>query len=71
MGWSPVVPGGASLAVAVRCPRCVMITRETVDLPADPRLMRALVRENHHCLSVYCTIASEGEIAVGDRVIID
>jgi uncharacterized protein YcbX len=63
--------GGATFALAVRCPRCVMVTRETVDLPADPRLMRALVRGNHHCLSVYCTIHSEGEVAVGDRVVLD
>lgn len=63
--------GAATVMAAVRCPRCVMITRETVDLPAEPRLMRALVRQNHHCLSVYCTIDGEGEVAVGNPVMLN
>ena len=67
-GWvgQQVGIGEAEIAVAMRTMRCVMTTRAQADLPSVPDIMRTLVREMSHCISVYASIAKEAPIRVGD-----
>jgi MOSC domain-containing protein YiiM len=44
-----------------------MPTRAQADLPADPRIMRAIVREGHN-LGVYAAVVEPGEVRAGDPV---
>ena len=60
--------GGAVLEVGVGCPRCVMITHGFADLPKDPGLMRALVREAGGIAGVYASVAEPGPVRVGDSL---
>ena len=64
--------GDARLAAVMRCPRCIMTTRAQEgpgqNLPRDSAIMRTLVRETEQNLSIYCTVAREGRIAMGDPV---
>lgn len=60
--------GGAVLAGATPCPRCVMVTHPQGELPKDPRIMRTLVRETGGNLGLYATVAEAGPVALGDTV---
>jgi uncharacterized protein len=60
--------GEATLRVTVECPRCIMVTHPQDDLPKDPGIMRALVREAGGNLGVYATIEQPGRVVVGDAV---
>lgn len=60
--------GDVVLQVTVECPRCVMTTHGFEDLPKDPDVMRALVREAGGNLGVYATVDTPGPIKVGDSV---
>jgi hypothetical protein len=60
--------GGAVLEIGVGCPRCVMITHGFADLPKDPGLMRALVREAGGIAGVYASVAEPGPVRVGDTL---
>jgi uncharacterized protein YcbX len=60
--------GGALLRISVASPRCVMVTHGHGDLPKDPGIMRALVRENGGNLGVYAEVEEMGTITAGDGV---
>ena len=60
--------GEATLRVTVECPRCIMVTHGFADLPRDPAIMRALVREAGGNLGVYATVESPGVVRAGDAV---
>lgn len=60
--------GHAIVRVTAECPRCVMVTHGFEDLPKDPAVMRALVRETGGNLGVYATVEEPGRAAVGDPV---
>jgi hypothetical protein len=60
--------GGAVLRVTIECPRCVMVTHPQAELPKDPAVMRALVREAGGVLGVYAEVEEPGPVAVGDGV---
>lgn len=58
--------GDAEVTVEMRCPRCIMTTHGFLDLPRDPRVMRALVRHNDGNLGVYASVSRSGAIGIGD-----
>jgi hypothetical protein len=70
LAWcgGPVRIGAAELRIEVPCARCVMTTVEQGDLPKDPRVLRAIVRELDQSVGVYATVTAPGRITVGDRV---
>ena len=60
--------GACVLEIAVGCPRCVMTTQPVDELPHDPGVMRALVRETKHTAGVYAQVIEPGEARVGDPI---
>jgi uncharacterized protein YcbX len=60
--------GDAIVRVTAECPRCVMVTHGFEDLPEDPGVMRALVREAGGNLGVYATVEVPGRVKAGDAV---
>ena len=60
--------GGAELEVSMECPRCVMTTHAFADVPKDPKVMRALVKENGGNLGVYAAVVKAGVIGEDDPV---
>lgn len=58
--------GSAVIAFESACPRCVMVTREVADLPADRAILRHIVRDLDQNVGVYARIVEPGPIAVGD-----
>ena len=60
--------GEARLEVVMGCPRCVMVTLAEPGLPADPRIMRTLVRETKHIAGVYVRVTQEGWVRPGDAI---
>ncbi|NDB06074.1 MAG: MOSC domain-containing protein, partial [Acidimicrobiia bacterium] len=54
------------IAFESACPRCVMVTREVADLPADRAILRHIVRDLDQNVGVYARIVEPGPIAVGD-----
>ena len=60
--------GEATLEIIAECPRCVMVTHGFDDLPKDPQVMRALVREAEGNLGVYARVEEPGAIKTGDPV---
>jgi uncharacterized protein len=60
--------GSVILRAEMACPRCAMTTHGFDDLPKDPTIMRALVRENGGNLGLYASIEQPGTVQSGDRV---
>jgi uncharacterized protein YcbX len=60
--------GDAVVRIDMECPRCVMVTHGFEDLPKDPKVMRALVRETGGNLGAYATVESPGRVQVGDSI---
>jgi uncharacterized protein YcbX len=61
--------GEVELDVVGGCPRCVMVTRAVGDdLPADPAILRHVVRDLGQDVGVYATVVRPGTVATGDAV---
>lgn len=60
--------GTAVIAIAMGCPRCVMVTQAVDDVPQDHRVMRTLVRETKHTAGIYAAVVEPGEAREGDAV---
>jgi hypothetical protein len=68
---------GLELTVGLPTPRCVVPTRALDGLPADPSLLRAIVRRRRvdlgpagrqGCAGSYAEVARAGRVAVGERL---
>jgi uncharacterized protein YcbX len=60
--------GAVEARITVPCPRCVMTTHGFDDLPKDPGVMRALVKETGGHLGAYAVVETPGAIRRGDPV---
>jgi uncharacterized protein YcbX len=69
-GWSgkSLRVGEAVVHVEMPCVRCSMTTQAQPDLPKDPLVLRAIVREGDQNLGAYATVTKPGRVAVGDVV---
>jgi len=68
---------GLRIRVAIPTPRCVVPTRATEELPADPQLLRAVARRHlielgrfgrGACLGAYAEVPREGGLRLGERL---
>ena len=60
--------GDAVVEVRLGTPRCSMTVQAQQDLPKDPLVLRAIVRDADQNLGVYATITTPGTVRVGDPV---
>ena len=69
-GWigQQLVIGDAALDCPGTTPRCGAITRAQRDLPADPSMLRTVVRHAEQNVGIYGTTARAGTLRVGDAV---
>jgi uncharacterized protein len=58
--------GDAIVNIEMECPRCIMTTHGFLDVPRDPKVMRALVQHNDGNLGVYATVSNGAAVCVGD-----
>jgi uncharacterized protein YcbX len=60
--------GDVQLRIEGPCPRCVMTTLPQGSLPADPGVLRTIVRDNEGNVGVYAAVARGGTVRRGDTV---
>jgi hypothetical protein len=60
--------GDATIAFESPCPRCVMVTREVADLPADRSILRHIVRDLDQNVGIYARVVEPGTFATGDEL---
>jgi uncharacterized protein YcbX len=60
--------GSAAVRGELRTMRCGMVTQAQPDLPKDPSVLRAIVRDADQCLGLYASVATPGTVTVGDPV---
>jgi uncharacterized protein YcbX len=60
--------GGLDVETTISCPRCVMVTHGFAELPKDPALLRAIVKEANQSVGLYARPASAARVSVGDPV---
>ncbi|MDF2958709.1 MAG: hypothetical protein K0S39_444 [Paenibacillus sp.] len=59
------------LQVTQPCVRCVMTTLAQGDLPKDPAVLRATVKNNNGAFGVYAKVIKTGRIHRGDKIVIE
>ena len=60
--------GALEIECTIACPRCVMITHGFADLPKDPAIMRAVVRDANQSIGIYARPLGQADVAIGDPV---
>jgi uncharacterized protein YcbX len=60
--------GDVELEVTASCPRCIMVTRDFDDLPADPQVLRTIVRHADQNIGVYANVVRAGTLETGAAV---
>lgn len=63
--------GGLRLRGTVPCGRCGFTTLPAGELPRDPDILRALVRQYERNFGIYCDVIDEGRIEVGASLRLD
>jgi len=70
-------PSGLELDIGLPTPRCVVPTRAQEGLPADPRILRTLVKQHRvdlgpfgrqGCAGAYAEVTRTGRVGVGERL---
>jgi uncharacterized protein YcbX len=71
-GWvgREIRVGSATLRGDLRTMRCSMVAQAQPDLPKDPAVLRAVVRDADQCLGLYASVTTPGGVAVGDAVML-
>lgn len=67
-GQDLAVGNDVRVRVVGRAERCLMVGLAQDDVPADGRILRAVVRANVACLGVYAVALTPGAIHIGDRI---
>jgi len=62
--------GGATIRAVMPTVRCSMITQPQGDLPKDPGVLRAVVREADQNLGSYAIVVEAGTVRTGDEVVL-
>jgi len=62
--------GSLELGDSLACPRCVMVTHGFADLPRDPKILRAIVREANQTIGLYARPIGSATVRVGDEVVL-
>lgn len=60
--------GGVELRCEIATVRCGMTIQAQAELPKDPTILRTIVKDADQNLGVYASVASAGEVRVGDVV---
>ena len=60
--------GELEIEGAIACPRCVMVTHGFADLPKDPAILRAIVRDANQNVGLYAKPAGTARVRLGDEV---
>jgi len=63
--------GDAALRCEMQAVRCSMTMRAQPGLPADPQVLRTIVRDGKQHLGAYASVLRAGTIRVGDAVTLD
>ncbi len=64
-----VTLGPVEVAVMADCIRCTIVSARQPGLDKDMRITRALLRHMNQRVSVYCNVAQEGMVRVGDPAV--
>jgi uncharacterized protein len=60
--------GDAEVEVTASCPRCVMVTRDLSELPADRQVLRTIVRHADQNVGVYANVVRPGTLQMGAAI---
>ena len=60
--------GDVELELTLPCPRCVMVTRDFADLPADRQALRTIVRNADQNVGVYANVVRPATLETGTPV---
>jgi uncharacterized protein YcbX len=62
---------GVRLQIIGPCARCVMPALQQSELPKDPEILRTAVRHNAANVGVYAVVLREGDVRLGDAVVLE
>jgi uncharacterized protein YcbX len=60
--------GGVAIRGEMPTIRCAMTMHAQKELPRDPLVLRAIVRDADQCLGLYASVVVTGTVSVGDPV---
>ena len=60
--------GGFAIRGEMPTIRCAMTIHAQNELPKDPLVLRAIVRDADQCLGLYASVVATGTVSIGDPV---